>query len=310
MIINCNPDDDILKMITDPMQGTFDDNAEIIYHYTSPEGVIGILEKDDVKLHFTKYTGMNDTTEGIVIYEKFRSICDKLEQEKYIDFNLKEKLIGLIDTISPRNQLRIKKEIDGEEKEFSLDDLYICCFSVENDALPMWNYYTKNGEHQGYALGFKSLRVLSRKKDSTVAVNLLCYRVDYYEEKLENYVRAYISSIRNNPDMDIMNHGFDLIKRYLILGSIMHKSSCFKHENEIRMVLLAGEEDKQELKFKTKNGILIPYLELFFDKSSLKKITIGPLIEKDLASNNLVEFLQHKGYQDIEIQHSKVPIRY
>ena len=71
MIINCNPDDDILKMITDPMQGTFDDNAEIIYHYTSPEGVIGILEKDDVNLitdvrFKSEVKGIKDL-EGIIV---------------------------------------------------------------------------------------------------------------------------------------------------------------------------------------------------------------------------------------------------
>ena len=31
-------------------------------------------------------------------------------------------------------------------------DAYLCCFSLDSDSLPMWNYYVKGNVYQGYNL--------------------------------------------------------------------------------------------------------------------------------------------------------------
>ena len=72
----------------------------------------------------------------------------------------------------------------------------------------------------------------------------------------------------------------------------------------------AAPEEKKDIKYKVKNGVLVPYLELKFDKAAIEEITVGPLIEQDLAVKNLREFLEQRGYSDVDIKVSEIPIRY
>lgn len=48
----------------------------MLYHYTTPEGLLGILQEDGVKLHFTKFTALNDKMEGKVLQKRFLAICE------------------------------------------------------------------------------------------------------------------------------------------------------------------------------------------------------------------------------------------
>ena len=69
-------------------------------------------------------------------------------------------------------------------------------------------------------------------------------------------------------------------------------------------------ENKILYHYRTKNGVLVPYIEIPFFKETVKEITIGPLVERELAVENLKEFLDLRGYKDIDIKVSNVPIRY
>lgn len=76
------------------------------------------------------------------------------------------------------------------------------------------------------------------------------------------------------------------------------------------MIYTASDEDEEKIQYRTKNGVLIPYIEIPFFKETVKEITIGPLVERELAVENLKEFLDLRGYKNIDIKVSNVPIRY
>lgn len=73
---------------------------------------------------------------------------------------------------------------------------------------------------------------------------------------------------------------------------------------------MAEESEKKKCKFREKNGILMPYIEKNFDKEILEKITVGPLIEREVAKENLELYLENNRYKNVEIDYSKAPIRY
>lgn len=54
--------------------------------------------------------------------------------------------------------------------------------------------------------------------------------------------------------------------------------------------------------------ILTEKVELL--RETVQEITVGPLIEQDLAVKNLREFLEQRGYSDVDIKVSEIPIRY
>ena len=104
------------------------------------------------------------------------------------------------------------------------------------------------------------------------------------------------------------------ILRYIV------KNKAFMHEQEYRFILrIPKKGNSPVIDFKTKKGVLVPYINLSLNKYLIKEITIGPLIEQDIAKRTLEFFLQQNGYkirndnnidEGIIISSSEVPIRY
>ena len=96
-----------------------------IFHYTSIRGLEGILGHR--KLHFTNIKYMNDKDEIIAGVESMAKISKDSEK-------MTEMLRSAV--INPGTQT------------------FVCCFSLDEDSLPMWNYYTKEINNQGYNIEF------------------------------------------------------------------------------------------------------------------------------------------------------------
>ena len=94
--------------------------------------------------------------------------------------------------------------------------------------------------------------------------------------------------------------------------SIQFKNKAFSHEKEVRLVYWEPE-DTNDIEFnkETMNyGIIIPYLKITFSKEQIKSLRIGPLIQKDVAEESAREMFASKGFYNIKIDHSNIPIRY
>lgn len=287
--------------------GNPENYEKTLYHYTSPEGLLGILQKDKIELHFTKYISLNDKKEGMVLGERYIEVCDQLEKDKKIDARLKEHLLSI-----PHiefSEVEIKPDIG--EQEVDLENMFLCSFSECDDSLPMWNYYVKGGEYEGYCLGFKGLAEKCIIPDTMRYTDLSLCKIQYDEKILYNHILKCVEELKRRilkeeKPMEIVNG----IRMYLAKGILLHKQRCFSHEKEIRAIFLAKDEYLDKIDYKTKKGVLVQYIKLEVDKTALKEITIGPLMESELAKKNLEAFLKQYGYNDVEIKVSKAPIRY
>ncbi len=56
-------------------------------------------------------------------------------------------------------------------------------------------------------------------------------------------------------------------------------------------------------------GVFTPHIELQIEKNAVKKITISPTIERDIAKSSLKELLDKNGYST-DIGVSEIPIRF
>lgn len=90
---------------------------KILYHYTTPEGLLGILQSDSVKLRLTKASALNDMMEGKILKERYKSVCTKLYREGKM--NKKEYEFLMENT---------KLDNNGELKESEYRKMYICSF--------------------------------------------------------------------------------------------------------------------------------------------------------------------------------------
>lgn len=58
---------------------------EVIYHFTSPDGMIGILGNDSLKLRFSRITCLNDYSEGLEVVPLYKSVCTRLRNQHLIN---------------------------------------------------------------------------------------------------------------------------------------------------------------------------------------------------------------------------------
>lgn len=217
---------------------------------------------------------------------------------------------------------------------------YICSFSQEPDALTMWNYYTKGTHYEGYNVGLEveglCLQVYGPENDEGKTAcsagcdtgrddicgcevhgkpELKCewWSIIYDKTHQHDKIRTEIERILHQGHFSKAEYVAQLNN-----WAIRFKNEIFRHEKEERLICYVPEEELRGgvtlddyIQFRVVNGCLVPYLDvLIADKSALKEITIGPLIEEKLAKNTMELFLRLKGYDEVDIHTSKAPIRY
>lgn len=143
----------------------------IVYHYTSPDGLLGILQPGkSAKLWFTRYDCLNDMNEREDILEYLHGYCGYQLKNKRLSQEFYEAImkIELSDDefLTYPGTYPVTSEISGEVCSWTAIksapcDTYLCCFAEKADLLPMWNYYTKSQHYEGYSIGFNSDRLES-----------------------------------------------------------------------------------------------------------------------------------------------------
>lgn len=258
-------------------------NDKIVYHYTSVDALFGgIIVKDEpqpgkeICLWATNCCYMNDPEElntGVrLAYEVLNIPSDESTQ-------------------AIREQVK--------------DSMYIISFSSAIDCLPMWGMYGKNGH--GLALGFDTT-VLK----TTLGLSKCVYANDFNKERLKGEILK-----RTDLPQDWWKHlnGEDILSKLLenvldmswvyILLWILGKNPAYEYEQEVRRFFLAEDD----IKYRLKDNLIAPYVEQYLPKSALKEIWIGPTNDMNRAAQSLKMYLNHKGFNEVEIKQSKVPYR-
>lgn len=292
---------------------------EDIFHYTSPDAFLNILGKNKIELRFTRYDCVNDISEGNDIMLSYEKACKELLRDNEInnDFynnicNLKieNKYLFLDSTLENGVPLVSSKTYT----------VFLCCFSLNEDSLPMWNYYVNNNRYQGYCLGFRNVMIQDYEREVFSKFRIEFNKVIYSESKKIEIIKKIIKDsyyyIRYGGNTDsILSY---IIPKLFREAQFVFKSECFSHEQEIRLVLKLPVENIQTdndqeftVNYSTKHGYIVPYVTIPFEKYCLEKIVIAPLIGGELAVNTVKSMLKQRGYGDyIEVVSSKLPIRF
>lgn len=298
--------------------------GEPLYHYTSPQSLISILKKeaqnDAISLHFTRADTLNDLAEGREFYKYYEETSDKLLNEGKIS----QEFYHLISKID-------RKDIFWWDEPIPLypykaSETYICSFSKGKDLLPMWNYYSKNSQYEGYNLGIKLESDEQLKKaflSDGITGEIYLHEVIYDAFKVKSALYEFLIKLYQKCDLKSEWDKFCVEIDIQLASSLLRyivKNSAFEHEQECRFILkILKGSSLDKIDFRTKNGLLIPYIDAKLSRSFLKEITIGPLIEQKTARNTLEFFLNKNGYKvrydrdsddGILINNSDVPIRY
>lgn len=275
---------------------------KLLYHYTSGDGLIGILSNDS--LWATDIFFMNDKRE----FTQFTDLLINKIQHK-------------CNCLGDGHQGQWKEEwynaIERYLQGVFASDIYVTCFSKRGDSLSQWRGYTQS--NFGYCLVFDYDKI----SELTYKQNSFMVHCIYSEEEqssiAKEFVEKFISAVVDNQNSHVFESQktmddivSEIGRKYItVIQSLASsiKNSAFEDENEVRVIMLCIKND---VKFRPGGSFVIPYqefpLELSKPDSPLKEIIIGPTPNPNLALKSVQMMLDQKGWK-VSVRNTIVPYR-
>jgi hypothetical protein len=271
----------------------------ILYHYTTAQGLMGILKTNVLWASNLNY--MNDFSE--------LKYSTSLIHNEFGEF-LKSSSGDLSMSHLPEVFADFFAKIEGRYS------VYACCFCEEEDELSQWRAYANKGT--GYSIGFdaKQLEQPRDKPPYSLILSEVIYDSDLQSEIIKTSVKEFVNKIKNN------EIAVDLFRNFLavVFGSACaFKNPAFSKEKEWRAIALnLTASDINNLNFREIQGIVVPYIEMKFPSLEMEKedhlpiieIIQGPLVDPELGEKSLRLLLKKCGYDKVNVRRSKVPIRF
>lgn len=293
---------------SDYSRSKYSATAGNISHYTSADGAIGILT--NMELWLTNIYFLNDNQEMFYTYKLIKKEVLPAIKEQ-IDENFAK-------TISNYIEYLLSEEYFKEEsKTLARNDFYIASFSLEEDNLSLWNYYTKTGA-TGYSLTFKDYMFM----DHAVAQGKVCYNADEQKQMLINTILKYNTDYQNSQsEVKKGDVAKELIYNFKIY-SLFFKAKKYEIEKEYRIImtiLTSTSEEEKECWYRQKNGLIIPYIKLDLKKLQenyqeydfiIDKITISPLNNGEITRYGIRRLTDCAGLYNCEIVFSEADMKY
>ena len=266
----------------------------VLYHYTSAAGLLGILESG--KIWTTKIQYLNDNSELQLAYDYIRKEIRRQQRGS--------------------SQNRTKQELD--KMIVALDDsattnVSVASFTEVGDQLSQWRGYCEIGK--GYSIGFDGAKLRQVVKEKGYAL-VRCV----YDKAM--HLRMVMELVNENPLRNKIETagiplpapsglGADFSVESLFLAPLI-KSESFQEEKEWR--LITPPLSYIDAKYRPGNHSLIPYWEVDIDiENTLKSIIVGPTPEPTLSARALQGLLMKKSFhvfdQKIAITQSKIHFR-
>ena len=267
---------------------------DLLYHYTSAEGLLGIAGTKRQKGAFwlTQIQYMNDREEW---YHAFRLAQSEIAKSEPKSSGLREALRGIFG-INHDDSMQIDPDI---RMSAGFSRVFVLSLTEDGDLLSQWRGYASNG---GYSLGFRvgDLKKLAINNGlalvpciyaDDIKLGLLRSEIEQVERSLEageidpNYASSDIGSVRD---------------RALQTARVRLQNVCYSHAVYLKHASFAEERewritggitsDDERARWRTRGNMIIPYCEIPIDASSLspvpvREVIIGPAVDDHLAQH-------------------------
>lgn len=302
-----------------------------MYHYTSPDGLLGILERGAITLWFSRYDFLNDTSEGQDIQKQYDIACKELLKQNIID----NSIFLLIESAEPNDTgpfgFPYNQKTAGDPVAIMSTEQYetfVCCFSAKQDLLPMWNYYIKENHYQGYNFGLNpkmfedndyNRRSGFFEKNGYMKINVgkVLYKDEEKQRILQNRIAILCNYYRFTRDSENLKKNLITMLNNL---RMLFKDKAFEHEEEIRAFLFRPlsipehvncNYELPQIRYRSQSGVVVPFVSVQFYRYHhyLINITVGPMANQSSATDSIKLMLKEKGYS-ADVNKSEVPVRY
>ena len=268
---------------------------EYIYHYTSLDGLKGILESGEIWATDIRF--LNDTSEATHGVNSIRRHI-----EEYIAAQRHSDTFGA-------DVLELWNRIEWKQRSF------VACFSKKDDDLSQWRAYGR----MGYSIGFD--RAALERNGLNPPIVKFC-DLHYSDEMLKNEVWELLTELERvmngrtlgrAPGSPLSHLYSDLIyyvSRMMELIS-RYKDEAFKDEAEVRALHLSNEKDAGPMIRESSLGPT-PYITLSVGSESqsvIRTIRLCPTPHAAEAEVGVLDLLRlHKVRADV--LRSRIPFRW
>ncbi len=263
----------------------------ILYHYTSIQGLIGILQEKNIWA--TSIFHLNDKEELFLARDLFIEAISKYKDE----------------IVNPEEKL-FANDVIQLLKNFSEDyPIFVISLSEAKNKLRQWRGYCPSGN--GFMIGFNSIQLQQKLEPYGTRLVQCIYEDADQKSFVDNFIRERIV-LRSYEEED-----FDLkIVLKIIEVLPILKNKAFEEEKEWRVIIDLAGTDLSEIKFRVGKTVPIPYIEVDLKneggKLPIESIMIGPTPNKDesLKSVNFFKFRERiSNRSNLKVEHSDIPYR-
>jgi hypothetical protein len=300
---------------------------ELLYHYTTQEGLLGIIESKCIWATHSRY--LNDRSEG--------QIVARILIEELIGRGNNEAIEQLTGIPLPKDKLQCKDEGVISQgiriiSEITSQNTYVASFSEHGNLLSQWRAYS--GESGGFSIGF------SREHLETIGAQFFNqYSGRYYspdsplfpcqyfdclvekqlKEKIRNAVDSYIKEedeikLASTERTGCHTPAAIALKHFRNFGldCAITKDDAFHEEREWRLVFDLRQPAK-DVFFRPGRSMLIPYLKIpltcIGPRIEIKRIYIGPCPNPTEARRSVEMLLRKQDIYCVDVKDSMIPYR-
>lgn len=284
----------------------------ILYHYTSQEGLIAIIESRSLRMTHIRF--MNDASEfsyamnliGLEIQEIERALPEKILQA--IPTPKLEGDMQILDFIDPLKQLM---------PTFMNTPVYVSSFSEMPDDISQWRGYCS--KLSGFCIGFDSESLLDLVRKQNLYLAPCIYNQSDQSKLIKRLMIEYLTDIKEikttiNPEemKEIMSNMLWEIAVRIWKIAPMIKDISFINEREWRIYSGAIGTAEERTKIRPGNSMLIPYIDMALNAEDIiipiREIIIGPT-PHPLLSEHSLRILGLSNKLKFKIKNSNIPYR-
>lgn len=287
-----------------------------LYHYTDLNAVHSIL--DTHKIRMTDIRFLNDKTE----YLQGLEILQEASHEVFLkNSHYNEEFTNVIDGWF-KDAFKELLELQNANEMF-----YVASFSRSSDTLSQWRSYGMFAIEFDYDKLKNRLFELSVQRitqhDGILDYELIeCHYVlnknDALEEALQKIRANIITTISfwwlDNVPIEKNMHLYKDLKKTISMLATTFKHASFYEEQEVRLVI-SDKIVSENINFRTKNNILIPFYEFDITAEVISGIKIGPVENQIITEQSLNIFNAHRSTKlrsekyRLAIETSDIPYR-
>jgi hypothetical protein len=287
----------------------------MLYHYTSLDGLLGIINGNSVWASHCKY--LNDSLEYIHALDFPISLSNNI----YMDD----------DYLSPFG-FSIRKALD----EMEHNDVYVSSFSEKPDLLSQWRGYCPPG--RGVCIGFKRDVLDEYCRENNLDLKKCVYseaeqsiemrklinqcevefpmpavtRAEYDKFESEGRVKHeldYHQYVMNGDGKMQADTALSNLCDSITKLAPLFKDNGFHEESEWRII---AENPASKINFRAGTSHLIPYITLpvlNFSKDAIGEVIIGPNPSSYNCVSSVSMLLESNGFKNVNVKRSKIPFK-